>query len=527
MAPPAPEHNSLKPESEVLNMATATKNTSAKSQQSRNGGFAANLMEQVVIETDKLASFPPMELSGPSRELVAMLPTEHQSEPEVDHEVVLAWLEAILEPEANVALSAVVHNAQVARARAFASDVGEYLGMVNQDHGRDTSFDHKLYSLVASRDSVLAAYRKAGRKIREMLLYKQLVDDHYGSFGGTPILVAEFDEIIGGTPADIEFLDILGQIGQAGHFIWTVNVGFKFFGVSSWAELPTTPEKLKELAQSSVMSAYSQFRLKPWAHYVCLCMPGLYGTAPFDPDGNPATALPGFVEVVRTETNLVVNSAAAAMTHCIVRSDARTDWPVDVEGEHFGGLRERLVVMKLGADTREQRQNATTELAIPDSIELILVDKLGVTPAVAKQGSNIASFFGAATTARATRGLDPKGNADAEMLSRLPNVATACRFAHYLKAIHRGLCGCRKSAAEVETLMQTWSNQWVLQNSEGASEPAKAERPFRQVIVTVQKDPQKPGYLNATVIFVPHYRVTAIKTSILIQADQTEEEPRG
>src|SRR5262249_21640339 len=99
-------------------------------------------------------------------------------------------------------------------------------------------------------------------------------------------------------------------------------------------------------------------------------------------------------------------------------------------------------------------------------------------------------------------------------------------FAHYLKPMLRGLIGAGMSASEVEKELQSWANQYVLENPEGCDEAEKAARPFRQVNIRVKNCPGLPGHLDAVVTLVPHYRVSSFIATLVISAPE-EDDAKG
>ena len=379
--------------------------------------------------------------------------------------------------------------------------------------------DFELNVLQASVNGLVSQLNAAGGDIEKTPIYEHL---SLATFGSTPYLVVEFDEELAAGNTSLKMLDLAGRLGERGLFISLVNVNATFLGLESFLDMPTDAKSVRKMFETEGMSGFSEFRKESHSRFVSPCFPGVYSVTPFSPNENPAEGFGEFNETITSEADLVAVGAASSMLQCIIRSMGKHGWPAAIVGEDWGGKVDGLAICKFTTETGEETRNATTQLVIHETVEMPVTEN-GFTALVAKLGTTIAAFFAGATASRVIKGLDPKKSQESAMAASLANMLVTVRFGHYLKALHRKLLGSQKRPEEIEIDLQTWANQFVL-DQEDASDKAKSERPFRSIVVSVQADSDQPGYLSVYMQIVPHFRVSAVQGQLTILPDEEDHE---
>ena len=78
--------------------------------------------------------------------------------------------------------------------------------------------------------------------------------------------------------------------------------------------------------------------------------------------------------------------------------------------------------------------------------------------------------------------------------------------------------GQSKEAKEIESYVHNWFvNNYVL-DQDGASQEAKARKPFRMAEIKVVEDPTDPGVYNVKALLRPHFQVEEINMSMSLVA---------
>jgi type VI secretion system ImpC/EvpB family protein len=209
---------------------------------------------------------------------------------------------------------------------------------------------------------------------------------------------------------------------------------------------------------------------------------------------------------------------AYAAAYCIQRSMAQFCWPSAIIGEDYGGRFGGLVLHVFHAGTGEERINCPTTVVIDDELEMPL-ELQGFLSLVHYHKSNYGIFYSGPTIQRALTGRDPKQAGDAIMATKLPNLLIQSRFAHHLKTMLRSLIGSGMTPKQIEKYLQDWANDYVLLNPDESGDEAKAQRPFKQILIEIKDCPGLPGHLDATVTLQPHFKCASFAVKLLIVAD--------
>jgi type VI secretion system protein ImpC len=469
-------------------------------------GVRRSSLEQAVRIARPMEQLPSVELLSKA---VAML--EH-SPPDWDAQgdALLNEMDRLLTDSIDESISSVLHHETIAGFRRRWSSVESLFALPNLPG------DFQLNVIQATSTGLIAQLRGAGGDLQKTSIYEHLA---LATFGGTPFLAVEFDAVLGGGKIDMEMMKLAARLGEAGLFMSLLNVGPGFFGVDDYRDIPKDGKSIRQMFQTQEMSEYSEFRKESYSRFVAACLPAAYTVTPFSREANPAEGI-DFTEKVQSEVDLVATGAAAALLERIAESMGLYGWPAAIVGEDWGGKVAGLTVRKFCTATGEELRNATTQMVIHETVEMPFFEN-GITALISKLESTLACFFAGATASRVIKGIDPKMSKESAMSASLPNMLVTIRFGHYLKALHRKLLGSSKTPKEIETDLQIWANEFVL-DQEAATDEAKAERPFRNIKVSVKADEDQPGYLSVELTLTPHFRVSAVQGQLTIAADSTD-----
>jgi type VI secretion system protein ImpC len=154
-----------------------------------------------------------------------------------------------------------------------------------------------------------------------------------------------------------------------------------------------------------------------------------------------------------------------------------------------------------------------TEIAISDRREAELA-KNGFMPLIHKKNSDFAAFIGAQSLQKPFEYDDPDATANANLSARLPYLFATCRFAHYLKCIVRDKIGSFKERDDMQTWLNNWIGNYVLNNPATATESDKARRPLAAAEVVVDEVEGNPGYYSSKFFLRPHYQLEGLTVSL-------------
>ena len=96
----------------------------------------------------------------------------------------------------------------------------------------------------------------------------------------------------------------------------------------------------------------------------------------------------------------------------------------------------------------------------------------------------------------------------------LPYLFATCRFAHYLKCIVRDKIGSFKERSDMQTWLNNWIGQYVLQNPATSTDAEKARQPLAGAEVVVEEIEGNPGYYSSKFFLRPHYQLEGLTVSL-------------
>jgi type VI secretion system protein ImpC len=405
---------------------------------------------------------------------------------------------------------------EIMHAPDFQKMEGTWRGMHYLVMNTETSTRLKLRVLNVTKKELLNDLEKAV-EFDQSVLFKQLYEEEYGTFGGNPYSCLVGDYEFGRHPQDIALLEKLSGVAAAAHAPFIAGVDAKMFDLASFTDLPK-PRDLAKIFESAELIKWRSFRDSEDSRYVALTMPHILLRLPYGPSTVPVEEF-NYVENVdgKVHEKYLWGNAAWAMGLRITTAFALYSWTAAIRGVEGGGLVEGLPVHTFLTDEGDIAVKCPTEVAITDRREKELSD-LGFIALIYCKNSDYAAFFGGQTANKPKVYNTNQANANARLSSVLPYILNASRFAHYIKAIMRDKIGSFMTADNVSAYLNNWISNYVLL-SDDAGQSLKAKYPLREARVDVVDVPGKPGVYKATVFLRPHFQLEELTASIRLVAE--------
>jgi len=349
-------------------------------------------------------------------------------------------------------------------------------------------------------------------------LFKKIYEEEFGTFGGAPFATIIGDFEVDRGAEDMYFVEQMSHVAAAAHAPFITAASPELFGLESFTDLGK-PRDMSKVFDTVEYAKWKSFRESEDARYVGLALPRFLGRQPFDPkDG---VTCEGFNFVERTDGTdhgkyLWVNASYAFATR-LTNAFEQYGWCAAIRGVEGGGLVEDLPTHTFKTDDGEVALKCPTEIAITDRREKELND-LGFIPLVHCKNTDYAAFFGAQSVQKVKKYESDAANANARLSAQLQYMFAVCRISHYLKSMLRDKVGSFAAASNIETYLNGWINQYVL-NSDDASQEQKAKYPLREASVQVQEVPGRPGVYRAVSFLRPHFQLDELAVSLRLVAE--------
>jgi type VI secretion system protein ImpC len=382
--------------------------------------------------------------------------------------------------------------------------------------GSETGTGLKIRVMPASKKEVQQDLEKAV-EFDQSALFKQLYEEEYGTFGGSPYSMLIGDYHFGRHPQDIALLRKMSQVASSAHAPFIAAADPALFDLDSFTQLGN-PRDLAKIFESVELAGWRSFRESEDSRYVALALPHVLMRLPYGPDTQPVDAF-NFVEGVdgNDHSRYLWGNAAFALGLRITSAVAEFGWPAAIRGVEGGGKVEGLPTHTFQTDEGDVALKCPTEIAITDRREKELSD-LGFIALCHCKGSDFAAFFGGATTQKAKTYNTDDANANARISAVLPYILATSRFAHYLKVIMRDKIGGFMTAGNAQDYLNTWIAQYIVMD-DGAPSSVKAQFPLRDARVDVVEVAGKPGVYQATVFIRPHFQLEELSVSMRLVAE--------
>ncbi|MBI5926929.1 MAG: type VI secretion system contractile sheath large subunit [Aquabacterium sp.] len=349
-------------------------------------------------------------------------------------------------------------------------------------------------------------------------LFKKIYEEEFGTFGGAPFATIIGDFEIDRGAEDMYFIEQMSHVAAAAHAPFITAASPELFGLESYTDLGK-PRDMSKVFDTVEYAKWKSFRESEDARYVGVTLPRFLGRQPFDPkDG---VTCEGFNFVENTDGTdhskyLWVNASYAFATR-LTNAFEQYGWCAAIRGVEGGGLVEDLPTHTFKTDDGEVALKCPTEIAITDRREKELND-LGFIPLVHCKNTDYAAFFGAQSVQKVKKYDTDAANANARLSAQLQYMFAVCRISHYMKSMLRDKVGSFAAASNIETYLNGWINQYVL-NSDDASQEQKAKYPLREASVQVQEVPGRPGVYRAVSFLRPHFQLDELSVSLRLVAE--------
>lgn len=349
-------------------------------------------------------------------------------------------------------------------------------------------------------------------------LFKKIYEEEFGTFGGAPFATIVGDFEVDRGAEDMYFIEQMSHVAAAAHAPFITAASPELFGLETYTDLGK-PRDMSKVFDTVEYAKWKSFRESEDARYVGLTLPRFLGRQPFDPkDG---VTCEGFNFVEQTDGTdhskyLWVNASYAFATR-LTQAFEQYGWCAAIRGVEGGGLVEDLPTHTFKTDDGEVALKCPTEIAITDRREKELND-LGFIPLVHCKNTDYAAFFGAQSVQKVKKYDSDAANANARLSAQLQYMFAVCRISHYLKSMMRDKIGSFAAASNIETYLNGWINQYVL-NSDDASQEQKAKYPLREASVQVQEVPGRPGVYRAVSFLRPHFQLDELSVSLRLVAE--------
>lgn len=359
---------------------------------------------------------------------------------------------------------------------------------------------------------------KSASDFDQSVLFKNIYESEYGTFGGDPFsaLIGDFE--FDNTPQDIELLEQIAHVAAAAHapFISAIMPGM--LSMNDFSELPR-PRDLAKTFSTTDYARWNAFRLTDDSRYVSLTMPRVLGRLPYGAKSIPVESfcLEEQVQEEATGKDYLWVNAAWALGGRLINAFEEYGWCAAIRGVEGGGLVDALPAHTYTSASGERILQCPTQTAISDRREKELSD-LGFIPLVHCKGTDYAAFFAVQTVNKPRLYDSESANANAHLSAQLQYILASSRFAHYLKSIVRDKLGSFTSRSECEAFLQKWIMQYVVA-SDIAGPETKARYPLREANIEVIDVPGRPGMYKAVAWLRPHYQLEGLSVSLRLVAE--------
>lgn len=382
--------------------------------------------------------------------------------------------------------------------------------------GSETGEHLKIHVLDASKRELLRDFQ-AATEFTESTLWKQVYQGGYGQYGADPMGVLVGDYEFDKGAMDIELLQHVSTVAAAAHAPFLSAAGPGMFGMESFTQLPNPRDLAKIFDKSNPENTkWLSFRDSEDSRYVGLCLPHVLARMPYGP-ANQVDDF-DFREDVDGEDHdkYLWGNAAYSFAGRITDAFAKHHWCVAIRGPEGGGKVEDLPVHTFKSREGAMGAKCPTEVLIPDDREKELSD-LGFIGLVHCKNTDFAAFFGAQSAQRPKKYNDADATANASLSAQLPYLMAVSRIAHYMKAICRDKIGSFMSRGECEKFLNSWINNYVL-NQDEATQEQKAKLPLREARIDVVEDKARPGFYQAVAYLRPHFQLDGLNVSLRLVA---------
>ncbi len=423
---------------------------------------------------------------------------------------------ASLDAKMSRQLAAVMHRPE------FVKLEGSWRGLHYLVNNSETSANLKIRVLNVSKKELGRDLAKA-TEFDQSLIFKTVYENEFGTPGGEPYgaLIGDYEFSRG--QEDVDLLRGMASVAAAGFCPFISAASPHLFGFENYSDL-SKPRDLEKIFETMEYANWRGFRDSEDSRFVTLVLPRVLSRLPYGRETKPID------EFDYEEGRVGANGSVVALPHdqyCwmnaafvmgarLTDAFARNGWCTSIRGAENGGKVEALPMHVFNSDDGDADLKCPTEVGITDRRDNELA-KLGFLPLCHYKNTDYAVFFGAQTTHKPKKYDRAEATDNAAISARLPYLMATSRFAHYLKVIGRDKIGSFMEAAECET----WLNRWIQNYANANANPGQAMKlqfPLREAKVTVREVAGRPGSFNAVAWLRPWLQLEELTTSMRLVA---------
>ncbi|MEM9435590.1 MAG: type VI secretion system contractile sheath large subunit [Pseudomonadota bacterium] len=422
----------------------------------------------------------------------------------IDDDVIdtLQGMIAGLDEQLSVQINEILHNEE------FQQLESSWRGLAYTLNNSETGANLQVEVLNASKKELASMMKRyPGAKWDRSPLYRQIYERKIGTLGGDPMGAIVGDYYFDHSSADVSFLTSMSKISEAALAPFLSSAGPRLLGLDSWNDIANPPD-IEDLFTASDYAGWNSLRESENARFLGLTLPRVLARAPYGPDSDMTVEEFNFTEDTDGHggANYSWMNAAHAMAVNINKAFKEHGWTVRIRGVQSGGEVAQLPTHHFDTGSGEMDLKCPTEASIDDRREGEL-SKVGLLGLIHRQNTDKAVFLGGQSLYKPKKYTDPEATASDNMSSRLPYMFAISRFSHYLKAMIRDQIGSSQDKDQIRTNLQTWIDQYVTLNPEGASEREKARKPLAAARIDVVEDELNPGYYTGRFFLKPHFQM--------------------
>ncbi|MBK8167240.1 MAG: type VI secretion system contractile sheath large subunit [bacterium] len=384
--------------------------------------------------------------------------------------------------------------------------------------GSETGETMKIRVLNISKKDMLRDFQAAS-EFTESALWKKIYENEFGQYGGDPYGCLVGDYEFGKGPQDMELLEHMSTVAAAAHAPFVSAAGAPMFGLESFTELPNPRDLAKIFDKSNPENTkWLSFRESEDSRFVCLLVPHVLGRLPYGSATVPTETF-DFEEDVDGQDHhkYLWTNAAYSFAGRLTSAFAKHHWCVAIRGPEGGGLVEGLPIHVFKSREGDVGAKCPTEILIPETRENEL-SELGFIALCNCKNTDYAAFFGGNSVQKPKKYKEKEHTANADLSRKIPYLMATSRIAHYLKSICRDKVGSFASRIEIEKFLNSWINNYVLDQDE-ATQEQKAKYPLREARIEVTEDKAAPGNYKAIAYLKPHFQLEKLDVSLRLVAD--------
>ena len=366
---------------------------------------------------------------------------------------------------------------------------------------------------ISKKDVAKTLKKYKGTAWDQSPLFKKIYEAEYGMFGGEPYGCLVGDYYFDHSPPDVEMLSGMAEIAGSCFAPFIAGSDPKLMNMDSWQEL-SDPRDLSKIFTTPEYAGWRSLRESDDSRYIGLAMPRFLSRLPYGAKGNPVEEFAFEEDTAGADhSKFAWANAAYTMATNINRSFKEYGWCSRIRGVESGGAVADLPTHTFPTDDGGVDMKCPTEIAITDRREAELASN-GFMPLLHRKNSDTAAFIGAQSLHKPAVFDDEDATKNANLGARLPYLFASCRFAHYLKCMVRDKVGANMERDQLQKYLQKWIMQYVDGDPANSSETTKAKKPLAQAAVTVEENPEDPGYYKSVFHLRPHYQLEGLSVSL-------------